>query len=339
MDETEVMLSMPGSVKVLIGKDDRRDYRGARNKRTSVTAIECISADGRYLNPMIIWPASTHRSNWTTFPTLRWQYAYSESGYTDSKISLEWLQRIFDPETKARAKGRQRVLICDGFGTHETLEILEFCFENSIILCRLPSHTSHKLQPCDVTVFAPLKAAYREQVDRLERGGVNTIGKEHFTSLFSPARERAFTLKNIKAGFAATGLFPFNPDRVLRDMPKPSSDLTISIVNEVEVGSCPQDPVPQTPMTPVSAEALMSLQHLIVKQDARGLDETSKESLQRHVQKFARAAQKSLAKCALQENQIRFLTTINNEAKVRRSTRSLVIGKAKVMSYEDLRDA
>ena len=37
MDETGVMLSMLGSVKVLIGKDDRRDYRGAGVKRTMVT--------------------------------------------------------------------------------------------------------------------------------------------------------------------------------------------------------------------------------------------------------------------------------------------------------------
>src|ERR1700731_4483327 len=27
---------------------------------------------------------------------------------------------------------------------------MKFCFEINIILCRLPSHTSHKLQPCDV---------------------------------------------------------------------------------------------------------------------------------------------------------------------------------------------
>ena len=68
MDETGVMLCMLGSVKVLIGKDDPRDYRGAGVKRTMVTAIECISANGRSLLPMIIWPATTHRSNWTTFP-------------------------------------------------------------------------------------------------------------------------------------------------------------------------------------------------------------------------------------------------------------------------------
>ncbi|KAK7192756.1 hypothetical protein PSPO01_01464 [Paraphaeosphaeria sporulosa] len=54
------MLSMLGSVKVLVGKDDRRHYRGARVKRT---AVKCIIADGRYLNPIIIWLATTHRSD------------------------------------------------------------------------------------------------------------------------------------------------------------------------------------------------------------------------------------------------------------------------------------
>jgi hypothetical protein len=60
IDKTSVMLLMLGTVKVLVGKDDMRDYRGACVKRTIVTAIKCISGDGRYLNPIIIWPATTH---------------------------------------------------------------------------------------------------------------------------------------------------------------------------------------------------------------------------------------------------------------------------------------
>jgi hypothetical protein len=42
MDETGVMLSMLGSAKVPVGKDDPRDYRGAGVKRTMVTAVSCI---------------------------------------------------------------------------------------------------------------------------------------------------------------------------------------------------------------------------------------------------------------------------------------------------------
>ena len=116
MDETGVMLCILGSVKVLAGGDDPRDYRGAGVKRTMVTAIKCISANGRSLLPMLIWPATTHRSNWTTFPTPRWHYACSESGYTDSKISLEWLKRVFDSQIKGQANQKLRVLICNGSG-------------------------------------------------------------------------------------------------------------------------------------------------------------------------------------------------------------------------------
>lgn len=109
------MLSKLGSVKVLAGMDDRRDYRGAGMKRTMVTAVECISADGRALLPLIIWPASTHRSSWTTYPTPGWHYGFSDNGYNDSKVCLEWLTRVFDPQTKQLANGKLRVLICDGF--------------------------------------------------------------------------------------------------------------------------------------------------------------------------------------------------------------------------------
>ncbi|KAK7177908.1 transposase [Paraphaeosphaeria sporulosa] len=298
MDETGIMLSMLGAVKVLVGKNDTRDYRGARVKRKMVTSIECISAD-------------------------------------DSYISLQWLQRIFDPETKERANNKPRVLICDGFGTHESLEILEFCFAN-IILCRLPSHTSHKLQPCDVAVFAPLKAAYREQVERLERGGVNTIGKQHFTSLFSPARQKALTAKNIKAGFAATGLFPFNPDRVLNSVPKPVEEASTITAERAVVQTSPTDENPQTPVTPVSLEGLTLLRNLILKQDAHTLDDKNKSKLEKHLNLFAEAAQSSFAKNALQQNHIRLLLKVNDEAKVRRSTKSLVLGTATVMGFQEL---
>ncbi|KAK7177934.1 transposase [Paraphaeosphaeria sporulosa] len=266
-----------------------------------------------------------HRSNWTTFPTPGWHYACSESGYTDSYISLQWLKRIFDPETKERADGKPRVLICDGFGTHETLEILEFCLDNNIILCRLPS----KLQPCDVSVFAPLKDAYREQVERLERGGVNTIGKQHFTSLYNHARANAFTPRNIRAGFSACGLFPFNPDRVLRGIPKPPDESIIT---------APLTPV--TPVTPVTTEGLMSLQNIIVYRDAHDLDERSKCSLQRHLDKFSKAAHLAFSRGILQRDQTKFLMKVNDEAKVRKATKSTILakgkGEGKVMVFEDL---
>jgi hypothetical protein len=84
-----VMLSILGLLKVLVGRNNLRTYRGAGVKQTIVTAIECISADGRSLYLLIIWLAATLQSTWTTYSTPEWHFACSQSGYTDSKISFD----------------------------------------------------------------------------------------------------------------------------------------------------------------------------------------------------------------------------------------------------------
>ncbi|KAH8790851.1 hypothetical protein F5882DRAFT_401029 [Hyaloscypha sp. PMI_1271] len=89
--------------------------------------------------------------------------------------------------------------------------------------------------------------------------------------------------KNIKAGFAASGLFPLNPDRVLRSMPAPPAELAIPSADEVKVGSCQQDVEPQTPIMPVSTESFILLQNLIIQWNAHALNETSKQNLTRHL--------------------------------------------------------
>jgi hypothetical protein len=54
MDETGVLFSILNSLKVLVGRNELKTYRGAGVKRTLITAIQCISADGQYLHPLII---------------------------------------------------------------------------------------------------------------------------------------------------------------------------------------------------------------------------------------------------------------------------------------------
>jgi hypothetical protein len=54
------MLYMLGSIKVLVSKDDPRDYKGAGVKRIIVITIKCISVNGKSLLPMIIWLVITH---------------------------------------------------------------------------------------------------------------------------------------------------------------------------------------------------------------------------------------------------------------------------------------
>lgn len=332
MDETGVLLSVLNSLKVLVGKDELRNYRGAAVKRTLITAIECISADGRFLHPLIVWPAATHRSNWTVHPTPGWHFAHSATGYTDTAISLHWIQHVFDPQTKARAKGKPRILINDGFGTHESLELMTFCYENNIILCRLPSHTSHKLQPCDVGVFGSVKTAYRDEVERLHRGGSNMIGKQHFTLLYDRARSKAFSSRNIISGWSKTGLRPFNPDRVLKEIQKPVAQSLPISVEPVQLGSLPEVQL----QTPTTSESLMSFRREIEDSITRGVVD---DPCKLRIQKVANAAENAFADRAILLDENLLLFEQNNERRTRASTKATVVGTARILSYEDIIEA
>jgi hypothetical protein len=138
------------------------------------------------------------------------------------------------------------------------------------------------------------------------------------------------------AGWAATGLYLFQPERVLTDLRKSASGMMVSKAHAADVCSLPE--VRQTLITPVKAEALGSL-HAMTKRDAQAHDAKSKQRLQKHVQKLASVAQISFAERALLQDQNRLLFKVNNKAKVRRSTRSVVLGRAKVMMFGELEEA
>jgi len=337
MDETGVLLSILNSLKVLVSKSELKDYRGAGVKRTLITAIECVSADGRCLYPLIIWPAATHRSTWTVHPTPSWHFGHSNTGYTDTTISLYWIQHVFDPQTKDRANGKPRLLINNGFGTHESLELMKFCYENNIILCRLPSHTSHKLQPCNVGIFGPLKAAYREEVERLYRGGSNMIGKQHFTLLYNRARRKAITPRNITSRWSKTGLRPFNPDRVLKEIQKPEITLDERSCEPLTIETSGSNQKFHELQTPRTSNNLISLRREIEKTIAQSGELDSRCKLR--IQKIANAAENAFADRAILLDENSLLFKQNNEKNVRQSIKATVVGSARVLSYKDIIEA
>ncbi|KAG9240399.1 hypothetical protein BJ878DRAFT_526299 [Calycina marina] len=81
--------------------------------------------------------------------------------------------------------------------------------------------------------------------------------------------------------------------------------------DEIRTNSSLVDEVPQTPTTPVSAEAFMSL-HSMIQQDT--CNETCMTWVQRRVQKLANAGQKAIAYCALLEHEKQLLKKMNNQS-------------------------
>jgi hypothetical protein len=90
-----------------------------------------------------------------------WRFRVSDNGSTTDAISLRWLQKLFIPSTNLRVRGRFRLLILNGHGSHLTHQFDRICAKYDIIPLCMPSHASHLLQPIDVGCFAVIKRAVR----------------------------------------------------------------------------------------------------------------------------------------------------------------------------------
>ena len=222
MDESGIMEGLGVNVLVVGASDLRQAYMKEPNKGKWMTFVECISAQGHALNPLVILNGKSIQQQW--FPeslineTRGWHFAHSERGWTSNDYALEWLRRIFIPETKPQDPQQRRLLILDGHGSHATEDFMWECFNCHIQLLYLPAHTSHILQPLDLAIFGPLKSAYRKHAGRLYmQTDTSGFGKSGFLLCFAKARNEGITSQNIKAGWRAAGLWPLNPRKPLRN--------------------------------------------------------------------------------------------------------------------------
>ena len=96
------------------------------NTKTWILIVECISAVGVALDPLVIFKAKSIQDQWFKREFLaqhpNWEVMFSENGWTSNDITVEWLEKIFLPQTQTRNPGNVRLLIVDGHGSH-TLDI------------------------------------------------------------------------------------------------------------------------------------------------------------------------------------------------------------------------
>jgi hypothetical protein len=191
--------------------------------REWISLLACICADGSALDPALIYQATSGsvQSSWVEEINPKKHSAFitsSPSGWTNNDIGLAWLKQVFDRCTKAKARRSYRLLIIDGHGSHVTMDFIDYCDRNRILLAIFPPHSTHTLQPLDVVMFKPLSAAYSAELSAfLHRSqGLSSVAKRDFFSLFWAAWEASFDQQLICKAFEATGLSPFNPDAILK---------------------------------------------------------------------------------------------------------------------------
>ena len=178
MDESGFGVGESQTTKVLVPLDRQQQYKVAVGKQEWVTVIEYINTARDALPPMIIFKGQNINSGWIPSQTpTDWHFAVSENGWTSNILGLQWLTKVFKPQTRDRAAGRSRLLIADGHGSHIRADFIAYCMENDIDLLIMPPHCSHLLQPLDVGVFSAFKRAHSNETDKTSRLSTQRISR------------------------------------------------------------------------------------------------------------------------------------------------------------------
>lgn len=198
-----------------------------------------MSAAGGYVPPMFIFP----RKRMT--PTLEKDglagaiYKCSDSGWINEDLFLEWLGH-FNNHAKP-SENEPVLLILDNHASHISLAIHEYCKTNHIHMLSLPPHTSHRMQPLDVSFFGPFKAAYKRECDYFMKSHLaERITPYDVASLVKKAFSDVATISKGEAGFKGTGIFP-------RQSPIPSTSRGLNLCTPEHTTastSAPELPLP-----------------------------------------------------------------------------------------------
>ena len=182
-------------------------------KGRTITAVCCASATGRYVSPMLIFPRARMKPNLMDHCVPGAVGTCTKTGWINEQVFSEWFDH-FMKEVQPKTHQEPILLIFDGHASHtRNLDVIQKARENNVILLCLPSHTSHRLQPLDVSFFKSLKSKYDEQVRLWLRNHVGrALAEDRVAEIFGIAYQEAASVKNAVSGFRRAGIEPFNRD-------------------------------------------------------------------------------------------------------------------------------
>ncbi len=323
MDKTRFRIRIGGKQKVVTRDARRRAFAPSSTNCDFVTVVECVSADKCALPPFVILPGKSIMEAWVINTDLPDDYslAVSDSCYSIDQLWLHWLKR-FDRHSATRQVGEYRMLIMDGYGSHCTVDFIDYCEKNKIIRFCLPSHTTLLLQPLDVLLFRSYKKAHRDVLHTAMQSCCANFNKIEFLHALQKMRAITFTEKNIASGFRKTGILPFDPSIVLNQLPG-ERPTTPEYQKEENLSA-----TFSTPITPTSVRAL--------KRHADALCEHKMSpSLRRHLTPFLKGAVALATSESLAYQQLSVRTDAQHEQAKRQQKTRQTLPTCGVMTVED----
>ena len=191
--------------------------KGSRFVHKFLPNLTCVNAAGDHIPSFYIFRGKRLRSNYVIRCDDRVATAMQTKAWMTAALFSHWISHFIRCLEKKGGISHERrhLLILDEHNFHITLEVMHKCREVGLDLLTLPSHTSHRLQPLDVGVFAPFKCYFRRYRDAWS---VNNKGKgtskQTLVMWVLKALKRALTTRNITIGFRTTGIYLLNCEAV-----------------------------------------------------------------------------------------------------------------------------
>jgi hypothetical protein len=235
---------------------------------TLVTMCLAVSAIGNCVPPMFIFPRVNFRDHFIRDGPTGCIGSANPSGWMKSADFVIFINH-FAAHTKCSVD-KPVLILLDNHESHLSLDTIDFCRANGIVLLTFTPHCSHKLQPLDRSVFGPFKNSINSAADGWMRSNPGkTMSIYNLPHLAALALPRAATPVNIKAGFRVSGVFPFNVDIFTEEdfMPSAVTDRPFELLSDpptaVDIGASPTDILHavSSPPTAVSESSPQTVVH------------------------------------------------------------------------------
>lgn len=208
----------------------------AAERGEQVTFCGIIIADGNVIPPAYVFPRVRYKEVFLTGAPEGSIGLSSPSGWMTNAAFLEIMKHI--KKHMHASKENPALILLDNHDTHASLDLIIYCRDNGLVLLTFPPHTTHRLQPLDVSVFGPFKARCRAAFNSwMSNHPGRAITIYDIASLSASAFNEGFSRQNIISGFLKTGCYPMNRN-VFSD-----EDFMASQVTDIED---PQAPSPSS---------------------------------------------------------------------------------------------
>ena len=180
-------------------------------KGRTITAVCCVSATGHYIPPMLIFPRARMKPGLLDDAPVGAIGAANPSGWITEDLFTKWFDH-FVAEVQPASRHEPTLLIMDGHSAHtRNIAVIAKARDQNVILLSLPSHSTHRMQPLDVSFFKSVNTFYDAEVQTWMRQHGRALSEWQVSKLFTAAYNKAATVQNAVSGYEKCGINPFCP--------------------------------------------------------------------------------------------------------------------------------